>query len=84
MPSLISIGHTKAIPIPKIFVDQAHLENQELEFTLLKEGLLISPVKSVRKSWKESIEAILKKNGQEIPDHEWLDAKLSSNEEWEW
>ncbi len=84
MPSLISVGHTKAIPIPKIFVDQAHLENKELQFKVLKEGLLISPVKSVRKSWKESIEAILKKNGQEIPDKSWLDAPLTSSEEWEW
>ena len=56
MPSLISIGHTKAIPIPKIFVDQAHLENQELQFKVVKEGLLISPIKSVRKSWKDYFE----------------------------
>jgi len=60
MPSLTSIGHSKAIPIPKVFIDQAHLENQELQFKIVKEGLLISPVKSVRQSWKESIEAILK------------------------
>jgi antitoxin component of MazEF toxin-antitoxin module len=84
MPSLISIGHSKAIPIPKVFIDQAHLENQELQFKVVKEGLLISPVKSVRQSWKESIEAILKKHGQEIQDQEWLDAPLVSNEEWEW
>jgi len=81
MPSLISIGHSKAIPIPKVFIDKAHLENQELQFKVVKEGLLISPVKSVRQSWKESIEAILKEHGQEIQDHEWLDAPLVSNEE---
>ncbi len=80
MPNLISIGNSKGITIPKVFIEQAHLENQELRFQVVKEGLLISPIKkTVREGWKESIEATLKEHGQEVPDGEWLDAPLISN-----
>ncbi len=85
MPSLINIGHSQGIRIPNILIEEAHLKNRELQFKVVTEGLLISPVqKTVREGWKESIEAILKEQGQEAPDQEWLDAPLVSNEEWEW
>ncbi len=81
MPNLINIGHSQGIAIPNTFIEQAHLKNGELQFKVVTEGLLISPVlqKSVRKGWKDSIEATLIKNGQEIPDNDWLNAPLVTN-----
>jgi len=86
MPNLINIGNSQGITIPSTFIEQAHLKNRDIQFKIVTEGLLISPVyqKSVREGWKESIEAILKEHGQEIQDDDWLDAPLVSNEEWEW
>jgi len=85
MPSLINIGQSQGITIPNPLIEQAHLKNRELQLKVVTEGLLISPVpKPVREGWKESIEAILKEQGPEAPDHEWLDAPLVSNEKWEW
>ncbi|EDN68028.1 hypothetical protein BGP_0070 [Beggiatoa sp. PS] len=84
MPNLINREPYQSIAIPKRLFEQAHLENQQLQFKIIEEGLLISPIKSVRQNWQESIEAILTEHGSEKLDHEWLDAPLVSNKEWEW
>ena len=84
MPSLIKIGQSQGVTIPNLLIEQAHLKNREFQFKVVTEGLLISPLpKPAREGWKESIEAILKEYGSEVPDHEWLDAPFVSNEEWE-
>ena len=84
MPNLINREHYHSIAIPKRLFEQAHLENQELQFKVVEEGLLISPIKSARQNWQESIKTILTEHGPEQLDREWLDAPLVSNEEWEW
>ncbi len=60
MSTLISIGNSQGIRIPKPIIKQAHLENKELEFVVLESGLLIKPVEnSSRKGWVENISGIL-------------------------
>lgn len=84
MTSLIRIGNSQGIRIPKSIIEQAHLKDHELELKIVNEGLLIHPVDLPRKGWKEEIEASLKKHGDHNPDQEWLDADLASDEDWEW
>ena len=58
MSKLISIGNSQGIRIPKPFIKQAKLENSELEFIIVENGLLITPThKSNRDSWAEDIES---------------------------
>ncbi len=61
MSKLISIGNSKGIRIPKTIIQQAHLENSELELIVLEDGLLIKPtIKLVREDWVEDIQKKLK------------------------
>jgi antitoxin MazE len=84
MANLVRIGNSQGIRIPKALIEQAHLEGKELEFQIVKDGLLVSPSKKPREGWKEAIEASLTAHGKEPQDSEWLDASLTSDEEWEW
>ncbi len=85
MPHLIQIGNSRGIRIPKALIQQAGLEETELEFTLVDEGLLIKPVQyRVRQNWEKEIREAVQKYGSEEVDSEWLDAPLTDDEEWEW
>jgi len=48
---------------PKAIIKQAHLENADLEFEVLENGLLIKPVNNTgRKTWGKNIKAVLADN----------------------
>jgi len=81
MANLVKIGNSQGIRIPKALIEQAHLEGKELEFQIVKDGLLVSPSKKPREGWKEAIDAPLASHGKEPLDSEWLDAPLASDEE---
>ena len=84
MTHLVKIGNSQGIRIPKPLIKKAHLEGKELRLQVVNEGLLVAPRKKPREGWKEAIEATLAAHGKEIIDHEWLDAPLTTDEEWEW
>ena len=85
MATLIKIGNSQGIRIPKPLVEQAQLENRELSLEVTQEGLLIRPSKQLRQDWSEKIRLSLEKNGQsEKLDDDWLDAKLTEENDWEW
>ena len=52
MAQIIKIGNSQGIRIPKPIVSIANLENQELDFIVLNEGLLITPEKKSRVGWQ--------------------------------
>ncbi|PHS42244.1 MAG: AbrB/MazE/SpoVT family DNA-binding domain-containing protein [Sulfurovum sp.] len=59
MSTLIAIGNSQGIRIPKPIIKQAHLEDSELELIIVEEGLLIKPVqKTSRGSWVSDIEQV--------------------------
>ena len=83
MATLIKIGNSQGIRIPKPLVEQAQLENQELSLEVTQEGLLIKRSKQPRKDWPEKIRLSLEKNGQsEKLDYDWLDTKLTEENDW--
>lgn len=84
MAQLVRIGNSQGIRIPKPLIEQAHLEGQELKLQLVNGGLLITPETGVRKGWKEAIEQAISTQGQELPNEEWLDFPLDSDDELEW
>ena len=58
MAQIIKIGNSRGIRIPKPIVSIANLENQELDFIVLNEGLLITPEKKSRIGWQIDKEKI--------------------------
>jgi antitoxin MazE len=55
MIELIKIGNSQGVRIPKPLIEQAKLANKQLQFKLVKNGLLISPITKPRISWENSI-----------------------------
>ncbi len=84
MTTLIRIGNSQGVRIPKAIIAQANLDEVELEFKVIDEGLLIQPVQTARHGWKEKFDKMLKSNALQKSDGEWLDATLVEDEDWEW
>jgi len=62
MTMLTRIGNSQGIRIPKPLIAQANLENHELDFEIVENGLLIKPISTKRENWKENITQVLSKN----------------------
>lgn len=84
MTTLIKIGNSQGLRIPKAIIDQAHLENKELEFKIVDEGLLIQPIKKPREGWKKQFDKTSQFQELSSEEQEWLDASLVDEEDWEW
>jgi antitoxin MazE len=86
MTTLTKIGNSQGIRIPKLLIEQAHLENVNLELEVLENGLLIKPVNNTnRGSWKENIEKVIS-NHKGVEDEGVLEDLLNDNdlEDWQW
>jgi len=62
MTMLTRIGNSQGIRIPKPLITQANLENHELDFEIVENGLLIKPISTKRDNWKENITQVILKN----------------------
>ncbi len=86
MASLIKIGNSQGIRLPKAIIKQAHLENAELEFEVLENGLLIKPSNNVgREVWKKNIQNVMMANQGKV-DEALLDDMLNDSDldDYEW
>jgi antitoxin MazE len=82
MPQLIQIGNSRGIRIPEALIQQAGLEDMELEFALVKDGLLIKPVRyRVHQGWEKQVQEAIQVYGSEEMDSDWLDAPLTDDDE---
>ena len=84
MATLIRIGNSQGVRIPKAIIEQAQLDEKELTFKVIENGLLIQPVKKPRQGWKKQFESALHSQESDIIDPEWLDAPLVGDKDWEW
>jgi antitoxin MazE len=84
MTTLIRIGNSQGVRIPKAIIEQAQLKNKDLQFKIVDDGLLIKPVKKPRQDWKEQFDKARLVQDSEQMDQEWLDAPLTDIEDWEW
>ncbi len=86
MTMLIKIGNSQGVRIPKPIIQQANLENIEIEFEVVKEGLLLKPVKKVvRENWEDNIKKTISKN-RDNKDDAVLNDFLNDDDldDWEW
>ncbi|MDP3877555.1 MAG: AbrB/MazE/SpoVT family DNA-binding domain-containing protein [Methylobacter sp.] len=88
MAHLIKIGHSQCIRVPQALIKQANLQDKEFDIQVVDNGLLITPLKQVRKGWEEQFKCI---PAAEIEQdfnlrHSPLDhsAELATGEAWEW
>ena len=84
MTTLVRIGNSQGVRIPKAIIEQAQLEDKELIFRVTEEGLLIQPVRKPRQGWKKEFDKALTVKEDDTIDQEWLNAPLIDEEEWEW
>jgi antitoxin MazE len=84
MTTLIMIGNSQGVRIPKVIIEQAQLEDKNLEFKVIDDGLLIKPVKKHREGWKEQFDKALQSQRLSKADQEWLEAPLADEADWEW
>jgi antitoxin MazE len=54
MAKIVKIGNSQGIRIPKPLISLANLENQELDFIVLDNGLLITSKKKSRAGWQSN------------------------------
>ena len=83
MAHLISIGNSKGVRLPKNLIAEAKLEEKELEFKVVPEGILIHPVSKAREGWKEKFES-MSNQPLSVEEQEWLETDLSSSREDDW
>ena len=86
MTMLTKIGNSQGIRIPKPLIQQAHLENVNLELEVLENGLLIKPMNNIgRDTWKKNIEKVMSKYVNS-KDEGLLEDLLNDNDldEYEW
>lgn len=83
MAHLISIGNSKGVRLPKNLIAEAQLEEKELEFKIVPEGILIHPVSKAREGWKEQFE-LMSNQPLSAEEKEWLETDLLSNKEEDW
>ncbi|MFA5454627.1 MAG: AbrB/MazE/SpoVT family DNA-binding domain-containing protein [Sulfurimonas sp.] len=63
MTMLTKIGNSQGVRIPKTLIKQAHLENVQIDFEVVENGLLIKPVNNpARDNWEDNIKEVLAKN----------------------
>jgi antitoxin MazE len=84
MTTLIKIGNSQGVRIPKAIIEQAQLSDKILVFKIVDDGLLIQPVKKQRQGWKKQFDKATQLSKSDCSSQEWLDAPLVDIEEWEW
>ncbi|RZB30674.1 MAG: antitoxin MazE [Desulfobacteraceae bacterium Eth-SRB1] len=84
MTTLIRIGNSQGVRIPKAIIEQAQLEGKKLAFKINDDGLLIQPLQKPRQGWKKEFDKVLKTKEADQIDQEWIDAPLTDYKDWEW
>ena len=80
MSTLVAIGNSQGIRVPKPMIKQAHLEGRELELVVVEDGLLIKPLKKIeRESWASDIERVYA-SGKNVKDEAFLDDFLDDSD----
>lgn len=81
MTTLIKIGNSLGIRIPKAYVEKTKLQNKQLTFEILKDGLLIKPVSTNKRlNWEKKTKVAMQNNKNEYIDGEFLEFDLDSKE----
>lgn len=80
---VIKIGNSQGLRIPKPILEQTGITN-EVEIKVLKDQIIIQPIKSTRQGWEEAFKSM----GERGDDEPLIDDKNLSHswdeKEWQW
>ena len=79
--SIIQVGNSRGIRIPKPFLEQCQLEG-EVELEISEKGLLIAPVREVRAGWEDQFTQMAAAGDDQMEDMPGL--STWDEAEWEW
>ncbi len=80
---LTRIGNSLGVRVPKVVIQLAGLEGQELEMKVVDEGVLLAPVRRVRQGWKEAFQAMHAAGDDRLLLDD-APPNRFDQEEWEW
>ncbi len=81
--SIIKIGNSHGIRIPKPIIAQCGFED-EVEFSVRNNELIVKPVKSSRHNWEASFKKMAAEGDDQLLDSESVSTAKWDEDEWEW
>ncbi len=81
--SLIKIGNSRGIRIPKILLDQVKL-GDEIEIEVQGDKLIVRSVLVPRQNWDEKFAEMARLGDDKLLDSEALNLSSWDEDEWEW
>ena len=83
--TLVQIGNSRGIRIPKALLEQYHLHDQvEVELEPRPGHLVIRPTRPARSGWDDAFRAMRERGDDVLLDGESLAATEWDTTEWEW
>jgi antitoxin MazE len=81
--SIVRIGNSQGIRIPKVVLEQTRLEG-EVELEVKDRQILIRPVSKPRQDWVQRFKVMAEKGDDKLLDSTSIDHTSWDKEEWEW
>jgi antitoxin MazE len=81
--SIVRIGNSQGIRIPKIVLEQTHLSG-EVELEIRDRQIIIRSVMKPRKSWSQRFRAMAERGDDKLLDAEAFGQTSWEKEEWQW
>ncbi len=79
--SLVQVGNSKGIRLPKSILDQCHIEDK-LEMEVANNEIILKPIKNkARDKWAEKFKKMSENGDDELLINDGLDL---SDKDWEW
>lgn len=83
--SIIQIGNSRGIRIPKLLLEQMQLiENEEVDLLVEENQLVVRPVYKSREGWDSAFKEMAARGDDELLDGDIYIATESDSAEWEW
>jgi antitoxin MazE len=81
--SIVRIGNSQGIRIPKVILEQTHLSG-EVELEVRDRQIVIRPVEKPRQSWAQRFRVMAERGDDKLLDAEALGQTSWEKEEWQW
>jgi antitoxin MazE len=81
--SIVRIGNSQGIRIPKVVLEQTRLHG-EVELEVKDRKIVIGPVKKPRQDWDRQFKLMAERGDDKLLDSEVVSLTSFDEEEWEW
>jgi antitoxin MazE len=81
--NIIRIGNSQGIRIPKIMLEQSHLE-KEVELEVKEQRIIIRSATKTREGWAEKFQQMAKNGDDSLLDKDLIDQSRWDKDEWVW